>query len=78
MDGNIEVWQVLQAGCTQLRVGGFGGTIGFDYNALKLLADSMAIDTPQAFWVKVHAVENVIRKIEHRQQEREKLKSKHK
>ena len=41
-----------------------GGTIGFDYVALKILADSMCIDTSEGIWKKVRAVENVIRKIE--------------
>ena len=41
-----------------------GGTIGFDYVALKILAESMCIDTSEAIWKKVRAVENVIRKIE--------------
>ena len=41
-----------------------GGTIGFDYVALKILADSMAIEMPEAMWRKVRAVENVIRQIE--------------
>jgi len=41
-----------------------GGTIGFDYVALKMLADSMHIDISEAIWKKVRAVENVIRRIE--------------
>lgn len=41
-----------------------GGTIGFDYVALKILADSMYIATPEAMWRKIRAVESVIRKIE--------------
>jgi hypothetical protein len=65
---------VLQAGCTQVRVAGFGGTIGFDYNALKILADCMGVETPPAFWMKVRAVENVIRKLEAKE---EKIRERH-
>ena len=57
----------MQAGCTQLRVAGMGGTIGFDYVALKIIADAMYVETTQAFWRKVQGVENVIRKIEAKQ-----------
>lgn len=69
MPGNEEAWQVLQAGLTQIRVGGMGGTIGFDYPALKLLADSMFIELSQGFWRKARAIENVIRKIENKRSE---------
>lgn len=51
------------AGATQIRTG-FGGTIGFDYVALKTLADDFGFETSPAFWRKVRAVENVIRKNE--------------
>ena len=54
------------AGVTQVRVAGMGGTIGFDYVALKILADSMGIEISQCMWSKVRAVENVIRKIENK------------
>ena len=70
------MWEVLQAGCTQLRVGGMGGTIGFDYNALKLIADAYFVETTRAFWRKVQAVENVIRRIETKQQERDRQRTK--
>lgn len=67
---------MLQAGITQLRVSGMGGTIGFDYVALKILADTMGVDISQSLWAKVRAVENVIRKIEAKNQERLELKNK--
>jgi len=67
MPGNYDAWRLLQAGVTQIRVAGMGGTIGFDYVALKILADSMCLDMPEALWRKVRAVENVIRKIESKQ-----------
>lgn len=51
------------AGATQIRTG-FGGTIGFDYVALKTLAEDFGFETSPAFWRKVRAVENVIRKNE--------------
>ncbi len=41
-----------------------GGTVGFDYVALKILADAMCIDSTQALWGKVRAVEGVIRRLE--------------
>ena len=71
MPVNIDAWRLLQAGITQIRVAGMGGTIGFDYPALKLLADSMFIDTPEALWRKVRAVEVVIRKIESQERKRD-------
>lgn len=62
------------AGATQLRAG-FGGTIGFDYTALKLLADDYGFTTSPALWKKVRAVENVIRKNEARAASRRKTTS---
>ena len=64
LDGNLDVWRLLQAGITQMRVSAMGGTIGFDYVALKLLADTIGIDVSPGLWTKVRAVENVIRSIE--------------
>lgn len=69
MPANGDAWQVLQAGLTQVRVGGMGGTIGFDYVALKLIADSMFIELSQGFWKKTRAVENIIRKLENQRSE---------
>ena len=54
---------MLLAGATQLRAG-MGGTVGFDYPALKLLARDYGVQTTPAFWRKARAVENVIRKNE--------------
>lgn len=62
------------AGATQLRTG-FGGTIGFDYGALRILADDYGFETSPAFWRKVRAVENVIRKNEARAAKRLKATS---
>lgn len=53
-----------------------GGTIGFDYPALKILADSMYIDMPESMWRKIRAVEIVVRKIE--SQERKRDEARHK
>ena len=53
------------AGATQIRTG-VGGTIGFDYVALKTLAEDFGVETSPAFWRKVRAVANVIRKTEAR------------
>lgn len=64
MPGNADAWELLQAGATQLRVAGMGGTIGFDYVALALVAESLGIDTSPAIWRKVRAVEMVIRQNE--------------
>ena len=54
MPGNAAAWELLQAGATQLRMSGMGGPVGFDYNALALVAPGM--------WRKVQAVETVIRR----------------
>ena len=62
------------AGATQIRTG-FGGTIGFDYMALKTLAEDFGFETSPAFWRKVRAVENVIRKNEARAASRRKATS---
>lgn len=67
MPGNFDAWRLMQAGVTQVRVAGMGGTIGYDYVALKILADSMGIEMPEAMWRKVRAIENVVRKIEAKQ-----------
>lgn len=60
MEGNAEVWEVLELAGSQLRFAGMGGAIGFDFNAVKLIADDCGIDTSRAFWLKIHAVENAI------------------
>lgn len=61
MRGNDEAFELLMAGSTQMRMGGMGGVIGYDYNALALLANTMCIDLTPALWRKVRAVETVIR-----------------
>ena len=40
MPGNAAAWELLQAGATQLRMSGMGGPVGFDYNALALVAEA--------------------------------------
>ena len=39
MPDNAAAWELLQAGATQLRMSGMGGPVGFDYNALALVAE---------------------------------------
>ena len=63
MPENAEVWELLQAAATQLRMSGMGGPIGFDYTALALVADSLGVDLTPGLWRKVRAVETVIRTI---------------
>ncbi|WP_279030085.1 DUF1799 domain-containing protein [Bilophila wadsworthia] len=62
MPENAEAWELLQAGATQLRMSGMGGPVGFDYNALALVAEAFGIDLTPGMWRKVQAVETVIRK----------------
>mgnify|MGYP003317126758 CR=1 FL=1 len=60
MEGNAEVWEVLELGGSQLRFAGMGSAIGFDFNALKTIADDCGVDTSRAFWSKIRAVEGCI------------------
>lgn len=60
LDGNREAVELLQAGATQIRAGGMGGFIGFDWNVLRSLAEDYGFDTSPALWKKVRAVEGVI------------------
>ena len=62
MRGNAAAWELLQAGATQLRMSGMGGPVGFDYNALAMLAETLGIDMTPGLWRKVRAVETVIRR----------------
>ena len=62
MPGNAAAWELLQAGATQLRMSGMGGPVGFDYNALALVAEALGIDLTPGMWRKVQAVETVIRR----------------
>lgn len=64
MPGNADAFELLQFGSTQLRVGGMGSVVGFDYNALALVADSLGVELTQAIWRKVRAVEVTMRKNE--------------
>ena len=66
MDGNREAVELLQAGATQIRMGGMGGFVGFDWNALKTVAEDYGFDTSPALWKKVRAVEAVISRNEAR------------
>mgnify|MGYP003261930407 FL=1 len=61
MPENAEAWELLQSGATQLRIGGMGTPVGFDYNALALLAETFGIELTPGIWRKVQAVEAVIR-----------------
>ena len=63
MPDNADAWELLQAGATQLRMSGMGGPVGFDYNALAMLAETLGIDMSPGLWRKVRAVETVIRTI---------------
>lgn len=63
MPDNADAWELLQAGATQLRMSGMGGPVGFDYNALAMLAETLCIDMTPGLWRKVRAVETVIRTI---------------
>ena len=40
MPENAAAWELLQAGATQLRMSGMGDPVGFDYNALALVAEA--------------------------------------
>ena len=62
MPDNADAWELLQAGATQLRMPGMGGPVGFDYNALAMLAETLGIDITPGLWRKVRAVETVIRR----------------
>ena len=62
MPDNAAAWELLQAGATQLRMSGMGGPVGFDYNALALVAEAFGIDLTPGMWRKVQAVETVIRR----------------
>ena len=61
MPENAEAWELLQAAATQLRLSGMGGPVGFDYNALALVAEAFGIELTPGMWRKVRAVETVIR-----------------
>jgi hypothetical protein len=63
MPDNADAWELLQVGATQLRMSGMGGPVGFDYNALAMLAETLGIDMTPGLWRKVRAVETVIRTI---------------
>ena len=64
MKENADVFELLQFGSTQLRVGGMGSVVGFDYNALAIVAESLGLQLTQAVWRKVRAVEVVMRQNE--------------
>ena len=60
MDGNREAVELLQAGASQIRIGGMGGFVGYDWVALRALAGDYGFDSSPALWKKVRAVEGVI------------------
>lgn len=54
--GNRRAFQILMAGRTQIRAG-FGGFLGFDYLALRFVAETHGIDIDLATLRKIQAVE---------------------
>lgn len=62
MPENAAAWELLQACATQLRMSGMGSPVGFDYNALALVAEAFGIELTPGMWRKVQAVEAVIRR----------------
>ena len=62
MPENAAAWELLQACATQLRMSGMGSPVGFDYNALALVAEAFGIDLTPGMWRKVQAVETVVRR----------------
>lgn len=62
MPENAAAWELLQACATQLRMSGMGSPVGFDYNALALVAEAFGIDLTPGMWRKVQAVEAIIRR----------------
>lgn len=61
------------AGSTQVR-SSFGGFVGYDYTALRVLAHDLSIPTTPGLWRKVQAVEMVIRQAAEKRQEAEKAR----
>ena len=53
---NHEAFQILMAGRTQIRAG-FGGFYGFDYPALRLVAELHGVDIDLITLRKIQAVE---------------------
>lgn len=66
MEGNREAVELLQAGASQIRIGGMGGFAGFDWVALKMIAEDYGFDSSPALWKKIRAVEGVIARNEAR------------
>lgn len=66
MDGNREAVELLQAGASQIRTGGMGGFVGYDWVALRSLAEDYGFSTSPALWKKIRAVEAVIARNEAR------------
>jgi len=60
MNGNLEALELLQAGASQIRIGGMGGFIGYDWVALRALAEDYGFDSSPALWKKIRAVETVV------------------
>ena len=54
------------AGSTQVRAS-FGGFVGYDYTALRVLARDLGIQTTPGLWRKVQAVEMAQRQIAEKQ-----------
>ena len=63
------------AGSTQVR-SSFGGFVGYDYTALRVLAHDLGIRTTPGLWRKVQAVEMVLREVAEKQA-KEAEKSRH-
>ena len=58
---NKEAWSLLTWGQTQMRAGGFG-VLGFDYIALRMVANILGLSIKPATLRKIQAVEQVILK----------------
>ena len=61
MPENRAAFGILMAGRSQMRVG-FGGFYGFDYLALRMVAQTLGISIRPATLRKIQAVEQVILK----------------
>lgn len=64
------------AGSTQVR-SSFGGFVGYDYTALRVLAHDLGIQTTPGLWRKVQAVEMVLREVAEKQAKTRAEKSRH-
>ena len=61
LPGNKEAFELLELASSQVRFGGMGGVLGYDWNVIRDLAGDFGFDISPALWRKIRAVENVIR-----------------